>query len=55
MAAAERRVEMENQQALDVVDSDLPLEILYGDTWVDERLEPNLREPYQVPGHINPR
>jgi 4-hydroxy-4-methyl-2-oxoglutarate aldolase len=53
--AAEKRLEMENQQASDVADSDLPLEILYGDTWVDERLEPNLREPFQVPGHINPR
>jgi 4-hydroxy-4-methyl-2-oxoglutarate aldolase len=53
--AAEKRLEMEDQQASDVADSDVPLEILYGGTWVDERLEPNLREPFQVPGHINPR
>ena len=30
----------------------LPLEILYGATWVDERLKPGLRESFQIPGNL---
>ena len=50
--AAEERLRMEEQQANDVQADDLPLEILYGATWVDERLEPNMREPYQIRGEL---
>lgn len=52
--AAEERLEMEDQQALDVVDDDLPLEILYGAEWVDERLAGPLGEPFQIRGYANP-
>lgn len=50
--AAEQRLGMEDQQAADVQAEDLPLEILYGATWVDERLRPSLSEPFQIDGHL---
>jgi 4-hydroxy-4-methyl-2-oxoglutarate aldolase len=50
--AAEQRLAMEDQQALDVQAEDLPLEILYGATWVDERLQPGMQEPFQIPGNL---
>ncbi|MEU7889717.1 4-carboxy-4-hydroxy-2-oxoadipate aldolase/oxaloacetate decarboxylase [Microbispora bryophytorum] len=50
--AAEERLRMEDQQMADVQDEDLPLEILYGRTWVDERMEPGRREPFQIPGNL---
>ncbi|WP_022883397.1 RraA family protein [Glaciibacter superstes] len=49
--AAERRLEMEAQQAIDVTEDDLPLEILYGSTWVDERMNPGFEEPFQISGN----
>lgn len=49
--AAERRLEMEAQQAIDVTEEDLPLEILYGATWVDDRMDPGFNEPFQIPGN----
>ncbi|ASW54164.1 RraA family protein [Plantactinospora sp. KBS50] len=49
---AEQRLQMEDQQAADVQDEDLPLEILYGRTWVDERLAPSLDEPFQISGNL---
>jgi 4-hydroxy-4-methyl-2-oxoglutarate aldolase len=49
--AAEERLRMEDQQQADVQDADLPLEILYGRSWVDERMAPGLREPLQIPGN----
>lgn len=51
---AEDRSVMEERQARDVQQEDLPLEILYGRDWVDERLQPALEEPHQVRGEINP-
>lgn len=48
--AAERRNAMEAQQEQDVQGEDLPLEILYGDTWVDERLAASENEPFQIKG-----
>ncbi|MGC5053344.1 RraA family protein [Micromonospora sp. DT48] len=50
--AAEERLRMEEQQKRDVQDEDLPLEILYGRTWVDERMRPALDEPFQIPGSL---
>jgi 4-hydroxy-4-methyl-2-oxoglutarate aldolase len=49
--AAEERLRMEEQQRADVLDEDLPLEILYGRTWVDERMQPGFSEPFQIPGN----
>jgi 4-hydroxy-4-methyl-2-oxoglutarate aldolase len=50
--AAEERLRMEAQQMIDVQEDDLPLEILYGSTWVDERMQPGLSEPFQIPGNL---
>lgn len=50
----EERLEMENQQEKDVQNSDIPLEILYGKSWINERLQQPLNEPYQVTGKIDP-
>lgn len=49
--AAEERLRMEDQQAVDVQADDLPLEILYGETWVAERLAPARKEPFQIVGN----
>ncbi|WFE41105.1 RraA family protein [Micromonospora sp. WMMD998] len=51
--AAEARLRMEEQQKQDVQDEDLPLEILYGRTWVDERMRPAMAEPFQIPGNLD--
>jgi hypothetical protein len=37
-------MEMEHQQAQDIKDGKKPLEIIYGDAWVDARLEGKVQE-----------
>ena len=45
---AEERLRMEDKQMKDVQGEDLPLEILYGRTWVGERLDAGDGEPFQI-------
>lgn len=44
LAKAKSRMEMEYQQARDIKDGKKPLEILYGDSWVDEALKGKVKE-----------
>jgi 4-hydroxy-4-methyl-2-oxoglutarate aldolase len=41
---ARSRMDMEFQQAQDIKDGKKPLEIIYGDAWVDARLEGKVQE-----------
>jgi 4-hydroxy-4-methyl-2-oxoglutarate aldolase len=44
LTKARSRMEMEHQQAQDIKDGKKPLEIIYGDSWVDARLEGKVQE-----------